>query len=138
MGKPRILFHQRIKGKKIIFSVVKRKLPTGKTAVLDLIEHPGAGLIVPFLAKDKVIFLRQYRAVFGAYLYELPAGTLDKSESALVCVKRELVEETAEHDALRVEEAHRRCQAGCQRVGERIECAEHTVVAIASSVGQAR
>lgn len=59
-----------------------------------MIEHPGAGLIVPFLAKDKVIFLRQYRAVFGAYLYELPAGTLDKNESALVCVKRELVEET--------------------------------------------
>lgn len=85
---------KKIKGKKISFSVVQRRLPTGRMATLDLVEHPGAGLIVPFLSPDKLIFLRQYRAIFGRYLYELPAGTLENGESVLTCVKRELIEET--------------------------------------------
>lgn len=85
---------KKIKGKKVTFSVVKRRLPTGRTATIDLVEHPGAGLIVPFLSPDKIIFLYQYRAVLDEYLYELPAGTLEKDEPVLACVKRELMEET--------------------------------------------
>lgn len=61
---------------------------------IPVIKHPGAVLIVPFLSRDKVVMLRQFRAVIGKYLYELPAGTLEKNESFLSCARRELREET--------------------------------------------
>jgi ADP-ribose pyrophosphatase len=38
--------------------------------------------------------LRQLRPVIDSYIYEFPAGTLDKGESPLSCARREIVEET--------------------------------------------
>ena len=72
----------------------KQKLPGGFIADLEVVEHPGAALIVPFPDKDRVILIRQYRPVIGSYIWELPAGTLDENESHLHCAKRELIEET--------------------------------------------
>jgi len=59
-----------------------------------VIRHPGAALIVPFLDNNTVIFIRQYRPVINGYIWELPAGTLNKKEDILFCAKRELKEET--------------------------------------------
>ncbi len=70
------------------------KLPNGHTARLELVEHPGAVLIVPFLTRDTVILLRQFRPVINAYIFELPAGTLEKGEQPLACARREIIEET--------------------------------------------
>ena len=70
------------------------KLPNGYTARLELVEHPGAVLIVPFLTRDKVILLRQFRPVINAYIFELPAGTLEKGEQTFACARREIIEET--------------------------------------------
>ncbi len=84
----------KFQGKKFSFAVVKKKLPNGRTADVDVIEHPGAVLIVPFLTKDTIIFLHQYRPVLGRYLWELPAGTLERDEQPLACARRELIEET--------------------------------------------
>ncbi len=72
----------------------KQRLPNGRTAELELIEHPGAVLIIPFLDKERIIMLRQYRAVIDTYMYELPAGTLEKKEKHIACAHRELREET--------------------------------------------
>ena len=74
--------------------VKKVRLPHGYVATYEMIEHPGAALIVPLLTRDKVIMLRQLRPVIRSYIYELPAGTLDKRESPLACARREIVEET--------------------------------------------
>jgi len=68
--------------------------PNGYDAYLEVVEHPGAALIVPFLSKDKIIMLKQYRPVIDSYIYELPAGTLEKNETHLNCAKREIIEET--------------------------------------------
>jgi len=84
----------RIKGKKFIYQVKKVRLPNGVTASLEMIRHPGAALIAPFLSPGKMIFLRQYRAVLKRYLWELPAGTLNALETPLACARRELAEET--------------------------------------------
>jgi ADP-ribose pyrophosphatase len=70
------------------------KLPNGHTIKLELVDHPGAVLIVPFLIKDKVILLRQFRPVISSYIFELPAGTLEKGEQPLACARREIIEET--------------------------------------------
>ena len=82
------------KGRLFKVFVKKVRLPHGYLATYEMIKHPGASLIVPFLTKDKIIMLRQLRPVIGAYIYELPAGTLNKKESPLACAKREIVEET--------------------------------------------
>jgi len=84
----------KFQGKKFSFAVVKKKLPNGRTADVDVIEHPGAVVIVAFLSRDTIIFLHQYRPVLGRYLWELPAGTLEKDEQPLACARRELIEET--------------------------------------------
>ena len=85
---------KKIKGKKITYSIQRKRLPNGRVAEMDIIDHPGAALIVPCFSDGRIIFLRQYRAVFGKYLFELPAGTLDKKEKVITCAKRELIEET--------------------------------------------
>ena len=84
----------RCKGKKFSFAVVRRTLPTGLKVDIDLVEHPGAVLIVPFLSKNKIVLLRQYRAALRKYLIELPAGTLNPKEQPFICAHRELIEET--------------------------------------------
>jgi len=73
----------------------KTKLPNGHTITLELVEHPGAVLIVPFLTTTKVILLRQFRPVINAYIFELPAGTLEKGEQPLACARREIIETIA-------------------------------------------
>ena len=70
------------------------KLPNGRTVSISYINHPGAVIVVPFLTKDKIVFMRQFRPTLKKYIYELPAGTLDPKESLAICAKRELIEET--------------------------------------------
>jgi ADP-ribose pyrophosphatase len=82
------------KGKLLRVSVRKQRLPNGFLASLEVIDHVGAALIVPFLSRDKILVLRQFRPVINGYLYELPAGTLDRHESVASCARREIVEET--------------------------------------------
>ena len=69
-------------------------LPNGVKATKDIVEHPGAVVIVPFLTNDKIILLNQYRPAIQQFHYEFPAGTLKKGEAVLRCAQRELIEET--------------------------------------------
>lgn len=82
------------KGRLINLYIDKRRLPGGYIANLEVIKHPGAVLIVPFLNKDRIILIKQYRPVINSYIWELPAGTLHKNEEPFKCAKRELEEET--------------------------------------------
>ncbi len=68
-------------------------LPNEKKINIDFVKHNGAAAIIPIL-NNKIILERQYRYVIGKYLYEIPAGTIEKKESPIECAKRELLEET--------------------------------------------
>jgi ADP-ribose pyrophosphatase len=63
----------------------------------DVVRHSGSVVI---LAVDErgsqpyVLLERQYRHAAGDYLWELPAGRIDKGEKPLAAAKRELLEET--------------------------------------------
>jgi ADP-ribose pyrophosphatase len=92
----------KFKGKLLSLATRKIRLPNGYVADFEIIEHPGAVLIIPFLTKDKILLLRQFRAVLDMYMYELPAGTLKKNESHSRCARREIVEETG-YSAKRLE-----------------------------------
>ena len=70
------------------------RLPNGRTTALDLIRHPGASAVVPFLDPERVLLIRQYRYAAGGTLYEVPAGKLDAGEAPETCARRELEEET--------------------------------------------
>ena len=61
----------------------------------EIVEHPGAVAILAFDSKEnKLIFEKQYRHSTEEYLYEIPAGTLEKDEQPEDCARRELLEET--------------------------------------------
>ena len=68
-------------------------LPNGNTIDLDLVRHPGAAAVVPFISEDEVLLLRQYRYATSGTLWEVPAGKLDAGEDEITCARRELEEE---------------------------------------------
>ncbi|MCB9412928.1 MAG: NUDIX hydrolase [Actinobacteria bacterium] len=62
--------------------------------VRDLVVHPGAVGVVALDEDDRVLLVRQYRHPVGRYLFEPPAGLLDKpGEDPLLAAQRELAEE---------------------------------------------
>jgi ADP-ribose pyrophosphatase len=75
------------------------RYPDGSEADVDIVRHPGASAVVPFLTDPEgedpqIVLLRQYRYAAGGYILEIPAGRLDPGEAPLACATRELKEET--------------------------------------------
>jgi ADP-ribose pyrophosphatase len=75
------------------------RYPDGSTGELEMIRHPGASAVIPFLSDPagedpQVLLIRQYRYAARGYLYEVPAGRLDAGEDPTECAARELREET--------------------------------------------
>ena len=69
------------------------QLPNGHQVELDIIRHPGASAVVPFVSDEDILLIRQYRHAAGGTIYEVPAGKLDAGEEPEVCAARELEEE---------------------------------------------
>ncbi|HEY6827398.1 MAG TPA: NUDIX hydrolase [Gemmatimonadaceae bacterium] len=75
------------------------RFPDGSVGELEMVRHPGASAIVPFLSEamaddPQILMIKQYRYAAEQFLYEIPAGRLDPGEAPLECAKRELREET--------------------------------------------
>ncbi|MCD4656224.1 MAG: NUDIX hydrolase [Planctomycetes bacterium] len=68
--------------------------PTGEKYHRSIITHPGAVTILAFLAPDEILMLRQYRHAARQYIWEIPAGLIEKCEKPRATAKRELIEET--------------------------------------------
>jgi ADP-ribose pyrophosphatase len=69
------------------------RLPNGKTARREIVEHGGAVAIVPLLDPETVVMVRQYRHPAEQFLLEIPAGGVEAGEDLETCVHRELEEE---------------------------------------------
>ena len=69
-------------------------LPNGKTAKREVVQHCGAAAILPIDSNGNLIFVRQYRHPAKQMVLEIPAGTFEEGEEALLCATRELEEET--------------------------------------------
>ena len=70
------------------------RMNNGKATVREVIEHPGSVAIVPLLDDRRIVLIRQFRLATGSFIWEIPAGTLEKDESPEACAKRELEEES--------------------------------------------
>ena len=86
-------------GRVIDLNVDTVRFPNGTVGELEIVRHPGASAVVPFMsdpagADPQLVLMRQYRYAAGGIIYEIPAGRLDPGEEPIACAGRELLEET--------------------------------------------
>ena len=84
---------QVFKGK--VFSVDRDRvrMPNERTVTVDVVRHSRSVVMVPVPEPGKVILVRQYRYAVNAFLWELPAGSVDEGESPEEAARRECHEE---------------------------------------------
>ena len=75
------------------------RFPDDSTGRLEMLRHPGASAVVPFLddprgPDPRVLLIRQFRHAADGFIWEVPAGRLDAGEAPETCARRELEEET--------------------------------------------
>ena len=95
MSKSTIASHRIYTGKTLILDVDQVRFPDGSTGELEMVRHPGASAILPFLSDPagsdpQIMLIRQYRYAADAFLYEVPAGKLEPGEDPKTCAEREL------------------------------------------------
>jgi ADP-ribose pyrophosphatase len=84
-------------GRIVKLSLERVLLPNGVQTELEVIEHPGASAVLPFISADEVMLIGQHRHCAGGSILEVPAGTLKSGESPEACALREIEEETGYH-----------------------------------------
>ena len=71
------------------------RMPNGREVRLDVVRHPASVVIIPVPEPGRVILIRQFRYAVDRWLWELPAGTVDKGETPEAAARRECHEEIA-------------------------------------------
>jgi ADP-ribose pyrophosphatase len=74
------------------------RFPNGSEGTLEMVRHPGAAAVVPFLdppgdPDPRILMIRQFRYAADGWMWEIPAGTLEPGEPVERCAERELREE---------------------------------------------
>jgi ADP-ribose pyrophosphatase len=74
------------------------RFPDGSVGDLEMIRHPGAAAVVPFVDDPRmddpeVLMIHQFRHAADRFVWEVPAGRLDPGEEPEACARRELEEE---------------------------------------------
>ena len=69
-------------------------MPDGRILFRQILEHPGAVVIIPKLGRNRYLLIRQFRFAAQDWLWEFPAGGIEKGESLKRAAARELAEET--------------------------------------------
>ncbi len=81
------------RGRVVNLRVDRVRLPGGREATREVVEHRGAVVMLAMDKSGRVAFVRQYRHATGEALVELPAGTLEEGEDPDTAARRELAEE---------------------------------------------
>jgi ADP-ribose diphosphatase len=91
---PERLNHERVYAGKV-FDVDRDqvRMPNGRRVTVDVVRHPKSVVLIPVPEPGHVILIRQYRYAVNAFLWELPAGSVDEGESPEQAARRECHEE---------------------------------------------
>jgi ADP-ribose diphosphatase len=87
-------------GRVVKLSVDTVRFPDGSVGELEMIRHPGAAAVLPFVGSPEepdpeILLLEQHRYAAGGTIFEVPAGLpLGPDEDWDACARRELEEET--------------------------------------------
>lgn len=83
-------------GKKGIYYVASRAKEEGELKLKTRNMHSDGVVIYSLYgeAQDKIVLIRQYRYSIDNYVYEFPAGLVEKGEDYRECAVREMREET--------------------------------------------
>lgn len=84
----------KFKGKIINLRVDMARLPNGKQATREVVEHPGGVTVAAITKENELVFVRQFRYPYQIEVLEIPAGKLEKGENPFLAGVRELKEET--------------------------------------------
>ena len=74
----------------LTLGVETTRLPNGELLSLEIVRHPGGAAILALDQQNRVCLLRQYRHTIGKWIWELPAGVIEKGEQPIATAKREL------------------------------------------------
>lgn len=69
------------------------RLPTGRIALREIVEHRPAVAMLPVKEDGTVLLVRQYRDAIRQHILEIPAGILNPGEKPREAARRELQEE---------------------------------------------
>jgi ADP-ribose pyrophosphatase len=83
-------------GRVVSLRVDRVKLPDGRSAVREVVEHAPVVAIVALDSRGDVLLVRQFRLPVKQSLLEIPAGGVDSGETAEEAAQRELQEETGQ------------------------------------------
>ena len=83
------------RGRVVVLYAETAELPGGKRVELEVVRHPGAAAVVPFVSPEEILLIHQHRHATGGRIWEVPAGKLD-GESPEACAARELEEEAGQ------------------------------------------
>ncbi len=95
MTRPTTVHDQRevYRGRIFTLSVDRVTLPSGHTATMEVVRHPGSVVLLPMPAPGRLILIRQYRYSIDRFIWELPAGSLKPGEDPRLGAARECEEE---------------------------------------------
>jgi ADP-ribose pyrophosphatase len=81
-------------GQIITLSLESVILPNNQAMTFEIVHHPGGAAIIAMDQQQQICLIRQYRHAAQAWLWELPAGKRETTDSdPLITAQRELVEE---------------------------------------------
>lgn len=69
------------------------RMPNGRTVIVDVVRHSKSVVLVPVPEPGRVTLIRQFRYAVNAFLWELPAGSVDEGETPEEAARRECHEE---------------------------------------------
>ncbi|MFA5161468.1 MAG: NUDIX hydrolase [Elusimicrobiales bacterium] len=91
----RICKRRLYKGSAVNFNVDTIRLPNGKAATREYLDHPGAVAVLPVLENGDIVLVRQYRYPIEEVTWEIPAGKMHgRGDNPLKRAAAELAEET--------------------------------------------